>query len=770
MAESLFTQWRLSAENISANSTVYLGAAAGSIESDTQASSDRPLRRAGTASNLRVKIENNGVTAASTFTLQDSQVDTNLVVAIAASTSGDLEDSSNTADLIASDEILFELTAGATGTSLDIAFCSMAIDWDTDVTTLLGINSAGSSSWGANETEYFPVFGGRNSIVTEGEREYRIGGANVTWQDMSLFTGNVTRSDNSTVVSRVNGADGNMSITITPTDVITTLEDSANNDVLSENDDFCWEVTTGGGTGILNLEKAYGNLVSADKEFFISSHGNPDRVSDNLTRFSPLCGELGEEATESRTNTRAPFDYTSKNLIAHIKRMTGSVLFAGVFRIDGADGNQVVNLTGVSIVQDSANSDDVTAGDIINLKYSSPNQGVNFDLQYFGTVGEIAAAGSTFEETIAVEVQPSISETPLTTFEPSLTITLQTALSASPDSVLEPSVTVSLQPSVFIAPDTVLETGITVSADLDIQGLASAAFEDQVALAVSQAVASAEDVSFEELVSLDLVTALAAAADTTFEPAVSLAVQAALATAPDSTLEAAVSMAVQAALQASPELTIEESIALAKQVAVNVLAGSTLEGQITLAISDAISAIPGTAFEVAVSLDLVKALTAAADTTLEASIAVAVQSAIAAAPTISFAPAIALAVQPAVDATATLVLEPSISLPMTVSVLSPLGTMTFEGQASMALTPDLEAAGGIDLEGTVSLALQPGIASESEIAAAVTIEALVSLTTTLGMTIASALEAVVPQGFVTKRPRKGYTSKRPDVTKDSQEL
>ena len=121
MAKSLFTQWRLSPENFAANTTLYVAPAGGSVENESGiGGADRPLRQAGTAANLRVKIENNGVTAASTFTLMDSQVATSVVVAISASTNGDIEDTSNTAALVASDEITLRMATGSSGTSLDL--------------------------------------------------------------------------------------------------------------------------------------------------------------------------------------------------------------------------------------------------------------------------------------------------------------------------------------------------------------------------------------------------------------------------------------------------------------------------------------------------------------------------------------------------------------------------------------------------------------------------------------------------------------------------
>ena len=395
MAKSLSVHWRGPGEVYNDGLTRYIAPSSSSPESDQASSTDRTLRQAGTAANLFVTIESNTVTAASTITLQDSTVDTSLVVSITASTNGDFEDTSNTATLVAADEIRFEVVTGVGGTSLTIDLVSFEFDSDANMVTLLGCNSGGSTALGASVTTYLPVMGGRNANTTESLREYRIGVGSVTWRDLALRVATNSRSDATTVGSRIEGVNGNQIVSVAANTSDVTTEDTSNTDTISADNDIDWEVITGGGTGSINIEKIWGSLISTASQWFTCIHGNDERINDGLTRFWPIRGEMSIDAvTEDDTDVRAPFAFTAKELIVHQSRNVGSVDATYDFRVNGADGNQSVNLAAVGIGTDTANTDDIVDGDDINFKSSSPVGGTDYDTQYIG----FAAAAATISD------------------------------------------------------------------------------------------------------------------------------------------------------------------------------------------------------------------------------------------------------------------------------------------------------------------------------------------------------------------------------------
>lgn len=78
-----------------------------------------------TASFLQVRVKSNTVTASSTVKLRKNGADTACVVTIPSSTTGLIVDSTNSAAIGADDDICYQVSTGATGTSLNISVISL---------------------------------------------------------------------------------------------------------------------------------------------------------------------------------------------------------------------------------------------------------------------------------------------------------------------------------------------------------------------------------------------------------------------------------------------------------------------------------------------------------------------------------------------------------------------------------------------------------------------------------------------------------------------
>ncbi len=395
MAKSLAVSWKAGPEILNDGETKYTPVGASNVESGgAAAGNDRPLRLSGTMGHLFVTVLTNTILAASTVTLQDSQSDTSVTVSIAAETTGDFEDTSNTHTLVAADEVLLKMVGGAGGTSLGIQLNSIEFDSDADLVTLIGCLSSGETLLGASATTFVPAIGGRVENATESTREYTIGEGNVTWADLSLGLAINTRSDTSVARVRIDQTDGNQIISVLAA-ATGTHEDTSNTDTISANQEINWDLSTGAGTGDIRFGVLWGNLISTDSQWFTCIHGNDQRVLDNVTAWWPIRGSMSaEKFTETETDVAAASDFTSEELIANVSRMVGSVTVTISFRINAADGNQSVELTGVSIVTDTSNTDAVVAGDDINFQTTSPAGGTNYDVQYIGMIGLIAAAAA----------------------------------------------------------------------------------------------------------------------------------------------------------------------------------------------------------------------------------------------------------------------------------------------------------------------------------------------------------------------------------------
>lgn len=109
---------------IAASVTGYYAVAGGGT-STTETDQRADANFAFTASNLYINVPTNTVTATSTLRLRINGVDGNQAASITASTTGIFEDASNTDAVVATDEINYQIVAGATGTSLVTANIGM---------------------------------------------------------------------------------------------------------------------------------------------------------------------------------------------------------------------------------------------------------------------------------------------------------------------------------------------------------------------------------------------------------------------------------------------------------------------------------------------------------------------------------------------------------------------------------------------------------------------------------------------------------------------
>ena len=396
MGKILDSLWRNTEEAIGADESTYIYPFAGPQEGDSVSLAHRPARVAGTWSNIRCRVSTNTVTAASSFNSYVNLLPGNQSVTITASTTGWFEDTSNTDTIAAADEFAYELESGATGTTLGIKQVSSVFDSDNDTVTLLGCSSSGSSGLSASQTWYFPVIGGRDRNDTEANREYRVGEPG-TWQDASITVGTNGHDTATTIRARVNAANGNQIITVPANTGGTVREDTTNTDVLSADDDIAWQVVTGAATsGQFNVEKIGSNLVSTDDEWFSAIHGGRQRISTGPlnTYYWPIRGEMSfPESTEADAQIEAKFDFTAKEMIAKLERVAGSVSVTYRFRVNGANGNQVITgVTAVGVYTDTVNTDTIVDGDDICFEVSSLDQGNNFDTNYVGFIGKNAAA------------------------------------------------------------------------------------------------------------------------------------------------------------------------------------------------------------------------------------------------------------------------------------------------------------------------------------------------------------------------------------------
>jgi len=212
----------------------------------TEANMQVTYRTAGTLSKLWVKVQTNSVNGNTTITVRKNAADGNMTVTFPASTTGIMRDTTNTDSVAAGDKLNFKIVSA--GSSGNIKFFAASTVFSATTNTAIRHGGYPQYSPGFDSaTYYFPIAGDPAANPTESNSKFDVNSAGTL---KNLFV-NVTfnaRTSTTTIKSRVNGADGNLVVSIGAA-ATGIFEDTANSDTLAANDDVNFSLTMGAGAG-----------------------------------------------------------------------------------------------------------------------------------------------------------------------------------------------------------------------------------------------------------------------------------------------------------------------------------------------------------------------------------------------------------------------------------------------------------------------------------------------------------------------------------------
>jgi len=173
-----------------------------------------------------------------------------------------------------------------------------------------------------------------------------------------------------TVTFRKNGADAAPTLTITAS-TTGTFEDTSNSVALADGDLYDVAVTTGTGTANMHLAYVYCDydITGSLTQRFCASNNDQNLSTASVDRFDRFCGLLSASTTESsrQSDWRAG---TASNFLIGISSNARSTTTTFRFRVNGADGNQVISVgSGVTgTLEDTTNTDSIVVNDSISMK------------------------------------------------------------------------------------------------------------------------------------------------------------------------------------------------------------------------------------------------------------------------------------------------------------------------------------------------------------------------------------------------------------------
>ena len=267
-----------------------LGITFGSNDRPTEANTQMTYRLAGTLSLLWCNVTSNTTTAASTLRTRVNGVNGNMSVSIPNATTGEFEDSTNTDAVASADEVNYQLVTGGTGSVNPSVISSVFDATSNTVVKFAGYAGGGLAISSASTTQYLTLAGGEmNGLTTEANRQTEINTAG-TLKNLFLYISANTRTTATTFRARINGANGNQSISVAGSSS-GIFEDTVNTDTIAANDlvNSLW--TTGTGIGTLTLYLIALDLETTNSKFSFAS-GDALSLAQGTTRFLSIGGGM----------------------------------------------------------------------------------------------------------------------------------------------------------------------------------------------------------------------------------------------------------------------------------------------------------------------------------------------------------------------------------------------------------------------------------------------------------------------------------------------
>jgi hypothetical protein len=390
IAASQLIQANLGGETVLAGTTRYFAIQSNLEMTNIQARSVTKVREAGDFDLGFLRISTNTLSGSVVYTLQKNGIDQAVTMTVGRGATGDFHDETHSFHVSAGDEVRWKVVS-APGTGFlkqTMAGLRFTPDNKTNTVTFLSTFSPGSLAVSSpGTTLYLAPNGTRVGQATEALAQQRIQEP-ATWRGLYTVQGTNTRTADTTIGDRKNGADQAAKQGVTITALSSVMEDNVGTVSLAAGDNFNHVLRTSpGGSGTYNLERINSELVSTNNKFFFFT-ARPGGARFKAIRYIPLAGDLTSSATESEAEFVVKFPFRLQKMIAKVVSNTSTVDGA-VLRVRK---NGVDELLEVAIDQqtgiftDNGEFVDLESGDRVCFQFDNPSG--NVKIQYIGIVGD----------------------------------------------------------------------------------------------------------------------------------------------------------------------------------------------------------------------------------------------------------------------------------------------------------------------------------------------------------------------------------------------
>jgi hypothetical protein len=294
------TKLNCDGQGLATASTTFFFPVSGQVSGTTtsEANVQHKVKKAGTLKNLCISANANTRSTNTVATVRINGADTGIVATVTATT-GFFEDFANNAAVAVDDLIDIKVVTGTGSGTLTID--NISLEYET--TTGYGFITAGALGSSAdlvvnaNTTNYVVLGGDTRTYATEAETKLKTR-IPMTLSNLTIWVPANTVSAASTFKTRINGADGNQSISI-PSNTPGYYHDTTNKDIVDEDDDIDYILVTGA-TGTSMTVRQMSVWIWPDQRVSKSVtliNNIVARVSKNVTLRNDILARVSKQTT-----------------------------------------------------------------------------------------------------------------------------------------------------------------------------------------------------------------------------------------------------------------------------------------------------------------------------------------------------------------------------------------------------------------------------------------------------------------------------------------
>lgn len=386
---SAIGQYEKSLQSFTPDTTTYLSIGNGNMSESLD--NENITRSAGTYSNLSVNIPTSTLASTISFRFRKNGANGNQVITVTGGASGYFTDASNTDSVVSGDKINYSAVGGAgsggqscTVDQLNTLFKSTTNSVSKFHTGAYTITTASSTSFGNIGQTGTP---NTDELLSQATTK-----TIATLKNMCISVTSNTRSTNTTINTRINGVDGNLTLTIAGA-ATGFFEDSSNTDNIISGDLINYKHVTGTGSGTLSIRTCLLDFETTNNQTnYSSGRTGASAIAINVVTWMPFASNGTNITLESIANIKSLTTFIASKFNCNIRLNSVTATTILVFRKNGINRNQTISVPAstTGYFEDAVNEDMVFVGDNYNCQVSTGASGTSITINNIGILANMA--------------------------------------------------------------------------------------------------------------------------------------------------------------------------------------------------------------------------------------------------------------------------------------------------------------------------------------------------------------------------------------------